>query len=167
MAMELGNISVLVVDSSLHIRRLLKGILRGFGVREIRDASDGSAAFAELKVAPADLIITGYMMEPMDGVEFVRRLRGPSGHPARFVPIIMATAHTERSRVIAARDSGVTELLAKPISPLALYQRIESVVHNTRQFIQCDTYSGPCRRRRNALLEGQKDRRSDQQRNAA
>jgi hypothetical protein len=47
----------------------------------------------------------------------------------------------------AARDAGVTEFLAKPISAKGLYQRIVNVVANPRPFIKTKTYFGPDRRR--------------------
>jgi len=59
----------------------------------------------------------------------------------------MVTGHTEKSRVMAARDAGVTEFLAKPISAKALYQRIVNVVANPRPFIKTKSYFGPDRRR--------------------
>jgi hypothetical protein len=49
--------------------------------------------------------------------------------------------------VVSARDAGVTEFLAKPISAKALYQRILNVVANPRPFIRTKTYFGPDRRR--------------------
>jgi two-component system, chemotaxis family, chemotaxis protein CheY len=57
----------------------------------------------------------------------------------------MVTGHTEKARVTAARDAGITEFLAKPISAKALYQRVVNVVANPRPFIK--TYFGPDRRR--------------------
>jgi two-component system, chemotaxis family, chemotaxis protein CheY len=46
-----------------------------------------------------------------------------------------------------ARDAGVTEFLAKPISAKALYQRIVNVVVSPRPFIKTKSYFGPDRRR--------------------
>jgi hypothetical protein len=49
--------------------------------------------------------------------------------------------------VTVARDAGVTEFLAKPISAKGLYQRILNVVASPRPFIKTKTYFGPDRRR--------------------
>jgi hypothetical protein len=51
--------------------------------------------------------------------------------------------------VLSGRDAGVDEFLAKPISPLAMRQRLEMVVETPRPFIDCSVYLGPCRRRKN------------------
>jgi DNA-binding response OmpR family regulator len=74
-------------------------------------------------------------------------IRQPGANANPFVPIIMLTGHTEKQRVTAARDAGITEFLAKPISAKALYQRIVNVVANPRPFIKTKTYFGPDRRR--------------------
>jgi DNA-binding response OmpR family regulator len=63
------------------------------------------------------------------------------------VPIIMLTGHSEKHRVTSARDAGITEFMAKPISAKSLYQRILNVVANPRPFIKTKTYFGPDRRR--------------------
>src|SRR3954453_18482091 len=59
----------------------------------------------------------------------------------------MLTGHSEKRRVTVARDAGVTEFLAKPISAKGLYQRILNVVASPRPFIKTKTYFGPDRRR--------------------
>jgi len=59
----------------------------------------------------------------------------------------MLTGHSEKRRVTVARDAGVTEFLAKPISAKGLYQRIMNVVASPRPFIKTKTYFGPDRRR--------------------
>jgi two-component system, chemotaxis family, chemotaxis protein CheY len=62
----------------------------------------------------------------------------------------MLTGHSEKKRVTAARDAGITEFMAKPISAKALYQRILNVVVNPRPFVKTKTYFGPDRRRSNS-----------------
>jgi two-component system chemotaxis response regulator CheY len=64
------------------------------------------------------------------------------------VPIIMISGYTEKHRVEAARDAGVTEFLAKPITAQSLYSRIAEIMERPRAFIRCDTYFGPDRRRK-------------------
>jgi two-component system, chemotaxis family, chemotaxis protein CheY len=74
-------------------------------------------------------------------------IRQPGANANPFVPIIMLTGHTERTRVTRARDAGITEFLAKPISAKGLYQRVFSIVAHPRPFIKTATYFGPDRRR--------------------
>jgi two-component system, chemotaxis family, chemotaxis protein CheY len=74
-------------------------------------------------------------------------IRQPGANANPYVPIIMLTGHSEKKRVMSARDAGITEFLAKPISAKALYQRILNVVANPRPFIKTKNYFGPDRRR--------------------
>jgi CheY-like chemotaxis protein len=94
-----------------------------------------------------DIIFLDWEMPLFDGLELIQMIRQPGGSSNPFVPIIMLTGHTERTRVTAARDAGITEFLAKPISAKGLYQRILNVVANPRPFIKTKTYFGPDRRR--------------------
>ena len=59
----------------------------------------------------------------------------------------MITGHTEKHRVEAARDAGVTEFLAKPITAANLFARIAEIVERPRAFVRSDSYFGPDRRR--------------------
>ena len=86
-------------------------------------------------------------MPIFDGLELTQMIRQPGANANPYVPIIMLTGHSEKKRVVTARDAGVTEFLAKPISAKALYQRILNVVANPRPFIKTKTYFGPDRRR--------------------
>src|SRR6185312_4041372 len=82
-----------------------------------------------------------------DGLELTQMIRQPGANTNPYVPIIMLTGHSEKKRVIASRDAGVTEFLAKPISAKSLYQRVLNIVVNPRPFIKTKTYFGPDRRR--------------------
>jgi len=73
----------------------------------------------------------------------------------------MLTGHTERANVREARDAGITEFLAKPISARNIYARILQVVANPRPFVRCKKYVGPCRRRVDLPFEGPERRASD------
>ena len=55
----------------------------------------------------------------------------------------MLTGHSEKKRVVVARDAGATEFLAKPISAKALYERILNIVANPRPFVKTKNYFGP------------------------
>lgn len=113
---NLSRLNFLIVDDNKHMRALVKSILHALGVKNVLEASDGADAFKELRHFPADVIICDWNMSPLDGLDFVRMVRTGSDSPNPFVPIIMLTGHTEMNRVMEARDSGVHEFLAKPIS---------------------------------------------------
>jgi CheY-like chemotaxis protein len=143
------TLKVLIVEDNLHMRGLLKGLLTTIGVRDILEAGHGGAALDVLRERRCDLILSDLAMKPMDGLEFTREVRTSRQSANPFVPIIMITGHTERKHVQAARDAGVTELIAKPVTAKGLFMRIAEIIERPRAFVRCDSYFGPDRRRRN------------------
>jgi two-component system chemotaxis response regulator CheY len=144
---DFNRLRFLVLDDNAHMRRILRTLLHGFGTREVYEAEDGAAGLEAFTHYSPDIVITDWAMPIFDGLELTQMIRQPNANANPYVPIIMLTGHSEKKRVIAARDAGVTEFLAKPISAKALYHRILNVVANPRPFIKTKTYFGPDRRR--------------------
>jgi two-component system chemotaxis response regulator CheY len=141
------RLNILIVDGNRHMRTVVKGVLRAFGVHSIHEASDGPEALKELLTVPINLIITEYALQTLDGLELVRMIRTAKDSVNPSVPIIMLTGHTEKHVVADARDKGINEFLAKPISAEALYARLVNLVFHPRPFVTCKVYTGPDRRR--------------------
>jgi CheY-like chemotaxis protein len=164
MTYQLDKLSVLVLDDSETMRKLLKTMLRSFGVGKVKAAEDGGAALQLIRAGRSvDIAIADLQMKPMDGLAFLKELRTAEDSPAPMLPVILMTAHSERHLIEAARDAGVTEAVAKPVSPLALWQRIEAVIERPRAFIRSPNYIGPDRRRRtDPNYAGLERRKSDE-----
>jgi CheY-like chemotaxis protein len=146
---DTAKIAALVVDDNAHMRAIVATLLHAVGVAEIRQAVDGADARTMLRQWRPDLIVVDQNMQPVSGTEFARALRRTS-EGAFDTPIIMLTAHTERAIVEAARDAGIDEILAKPISAKALLQRLHAITHERRSFVRSADYVGPDRRRRSS-----------------
>jgi two-component system, chemotaxis family, chemotaxis protein CheY len=145
---KFDRLLVLVVDDNHYMRVIVCAMLRSIGITHIREASDGAEALEIVRDWRPDIIVLDLVMEHLDGIEFTRMLRTGSDSPHPFVPIIMMTGHTDRTRVMEARDAGVNEFIAKPLTARALIERLRSVIDSERPFIKCPNYSGPDRRRR-------------------
>jgi two-component system chemotaxis response regulator CheY len=157
------KIYFLIVDDNRHMRVIISNILRGFGARHIHEAEDGSDALREMRTTPIDIVIADWVMEPLDGYDFVKLVRTAPDSPNPYAPIIMLTGYTEHHRVTGSRDIGVTEFLVKPVSAKALLSRIISVIDEPRPFVNVKHYTGPDRRRhRNTSYVGS-ERRGTQQ----
>ena len=157
---EFRDIKVLVIDDSRHMRLIVKSLLLQLGCKFIREAGDAALAFKEMQNFPCDLIIVDWQMEPLDGLDFVRLVRTAKDSRNPYVPIIMLSGFTELRRVAEARDTGVNEFLAKPVSVELLGARISSMFKNPRNFIRSKKYFGPCRRRNDyGPPRGKKERR--------
>jgi two-component system, chemotaxis family, chemotaxis protein CheY len=157
--LDFQRLRFLVIDDNAHMRRIVRQLLHGFGSREIFEAEDGAAGLEAVGNHNPDIVITDWAMPVFDGIEFTKSIRQPGTTLNPFVPIIMLSGHSEKRRVMEARDSGITEFLAKPIAAKALYERILSVVLSPRPFIQSKTYFGPDRRRSSSANYAGPDRR--------
>ena len=144
---DFGRLRALVAEDNEHMRILLRALLNAVGIRRIKECADGADALAALSLFEPEFVITDLSMARMDGIEFTRAVRALPKPSLNTVPIIMVTGHTERARIEAARDAGVTELLVKPVSAQALFARIEEIVLRPRPFVRAGGYYGPDRRR--------------------
>lgn len=140
------NLSFLLVDDNESMRRLVRTILYQLGSHDIVEAPEGEVALDLLRNQPVDIAVCDMKMRPMDGIAFIHAVRQDETSPNRFLPIIMTSAYSEPDKVVAARDAGVSEFLAKPLSVTALYQRVMAVVERPRPFVRNGAYFGPLRR---------------------
>lgn len=152
------GLRVLVADQNMFERRVVCQICRGLEVRTLLDVADGTEALTMMKTQRFDLVFCDVSLRGMSGLEFARQIRSDAAILDRQVPIILLTSQTQYAKIVAARDSGVTEIVAKPISPKLLQDRVVYVFQQPRPFVEAASYVGPSRRRRAATFNGD-DRR--------
>ncbi|HYD31256.1 MAG TPA: response regulator [Azospirillaceae bacterium] len=155
-----SDLKVLVIEDNQHFRMLIRTVLQTLGIRQVHEAVDGANALDILKTYPADLVIADWKMEPMDGIVFAHRLRRGPDSPNPYLPIIMVTGYSEARLVHEARDAGINEFLAKPISAKSLISRVVAVMSKPRPFVRTGGYFGPDRRRRQVPWNGEERRRT-------
>jgi CheY-like chemotaxis protein len=150
-------LSVLLVDDAKPMADLLGSILKELGVGKITihtdakksmDLLDSVAPTQSTGVPAVDIVISDWRMEPISGIDFLKWVRNHQSDGIRFMPFIMLTAYSDHARVMAARDAGANEVLAKPVSVHNLVRRLLSVIETPRPFVSCPTYFGPDRRRK-------------------
>jgi two-component system, chemotaxis family, chemotaxis protein CheY len=146
-SIDYASLRFLVVDDNTNMRRIIRMLLAGLGARTILEAEDGASALELFRDHMPDIVITDWVMPVLDGLDLVRMLRNEKESANPFVPIIIVTAYTDRTRVLQARDAGVTEFVAKPVSAKVLHERISAIVLRPRDFIRTKTFFGPDRRR--------------------
>lgn len=144
---DFNRLRFLVIDDNAHMRRILRTLLQGFGARDVYEAENGPTGLEAFTRYNPDIVICDWAMPIFDGLELMQMIRQPGANTNPFVPIIMLSGHSEKRRVTSARDAGVTEFLAKPVSAKALHQRLFNIVANPRPFIKTKNYFGPDRRR--------------------
>jgi two-component system, chemotaxis family, chemotaxis protein CheY len=119
-------LKVLVVDDQNSVRQMTRITLEQIGIRQIHEAENGKQAMDTAALQPLDLIISDFNMPEMDGLAFLRALRG---HPAaRKVPFILLTGRGDRELVVKAAQAGANNYLIKPFTADILRQKIEQVM---------------------------------------
>jgi CheY-like chemotaxis protein len=143
------RLRVLVVDDNVHMRKLVTTILQAFGVTQIAEVENADRAWQSLREINPDVIVLDWVMEGMSGIELVRMIRSNPQAPNPFVPVIMLTGHTSMEHVRQARDAGINEFIAKPVSVKTMMSRLVAVIEHPRPYVRTGSFFGPCRRRRN------------------
>lgn len=144
------NLRVLIADPFAQLREIVRDILlRGIGVEEVIEARDGEEAMHILTDAATscDVVIADSAMKPLNGLELTKLIRAGASGVDPFLPVIVTSNHAEVGEIVAARDAGATEYLAKPLSAKILDLRLHAVVQNPRPFVRTDDFFGPDRRR--------------------
>ncbi len=162
MAVNFKKLSVLVVEDNKAMKELIGSVLEGLGVGAVYSADDGKRGFQVFKLYNPDIVIVDWEMDPVNGLQLTEEIRNNTLSPNRMVPVIMLTGYSAPKRVAAARDTGVTEFLAKPFTAEGLINRIAYVINRPRDFIEFRDFFGPDRRRRkNDEYKGPKRRKAD------
>lgn len=158
---RLGRLRVLLADRTLKTGRLAQKVLFSLGIGQVELAADSDAVLAMLKTKPYDFLILEWNTRPLDGLTLVRAIRHERDDPRirRDIPIIMMTGQADKVSIQKARDTGVTEFVAKPFSMKAISTCILHIIDNPRPFIDCPSYVGPCRRRKGEPPPTEQDRR--------
>jgi two-component system phosphate regulon response regulator PhoB len=121
--------SICVVEDELDIAELIAYNLKkeGYGVRVVQT---GEEAIPRISETVPDLVILDLMLPGVDGLEVCRRLK--QGDATRDVPVIMLTAKSEDSDIIAGLEVGADDYITKPFSPRILVARIRAVLRRAR-----------------------------------
>jgi two-component system, chemotaxis family, chemotaxis protein CheY len=116
---------ILVVDDSDTIRRAIRRIVEpmGFGVQE---AADGAQALHVCEGnPPLAAILLDIDMPEMDGIQFLRALRGNA--VLRQPPVVMCTTHCSLERIVEAMDAGADEYVMKPFDAEIIASKLAGI----------------------------------------
>lgn len=125
---------------------LINSMLRGFGANKAVDARSSTDAIKILTAHKIDIMLCDNLLLPHGGLRLTQAIRRNESSPNRTVPILIMTSDTRESTIKGARDAGANMVVAKPISPSSLYDRLSWIASNPRNFIGASSYFGPDRR---------------------
>ena len=119
------ELEVLVVDDAATMRRIVKGLLRELGFKNMREAENGSMALEELKRKKADLVVSDWNMPVMTGLDLLRAIRADDD--LKSTPVLMVTAEAKKENLIAALQAGVTSYIIKPFTAKILEEKLNKI----------------------------------------
>lgn len=120
------RMAILVVDDVQFVRRELKVQLRKLGFDNVDTAENGRQALDKMRDREYGLVISDWVMEPMDGMALLQEIRRDTN--LGKTPFIMITGNIQPEQVSAAKKAGVNSYIAKPFNVVTLKQRLESVL---------------------------------------
>jgi two-component system chemotaxis response regulator CheY len=121
------NMNILIVDDYTTMLRIIKNLLKQLGFNNVDEATDGTMALEKVQGKSYGLIISDWNMEPMTGIEFLRKLRGADA-PYKGTPFIMITAESKTENVVAAKQAGVNNYIVKPFNAETLKTKMTAVL---------------------------------------
>jgi two-component system chemotaxis response regulator CheY len=120
--------SILVVDDSPSLRRMIGACLRAAGYA-VTEAADGDQARALAQQASFGMLVTDQVMPGMDGLTLIRSLRATERY-AR-IPMLMLTTEADSRIREQAREAGASGFLPKPFDPGQLMEAVSALIPTT------------------------------------
>lgn len=121
-----SNVRILIVDDDAAVRATVRRQLEGLGFTRLAEAADGTEALGRLGEGGFGLVVSDWDMEPMSGIELVRRMRAD---PALAdIPFLMATAESRPEKVVAARRAGASGFVLKPFTAETLGAKLAGLL---------------------------------------
>jgi chemosensory pili system protein ChpA (sensor histidine kinase/response regulator) len=125
-------LTVLVVDDSISVRRVVSNLIRGAGWTPLA-AKDGLEALEIIQQSTVlpDAILVDIEMPRMDGYELMATLRA---HPAyRRIPLIVLTSRAGDKHRQKAFSVGATDYVVKPYQEARLVSTIRERAQQSRE----------------------------------
>lgn len=122
---------LLIVDDSELMRTIVEQVIRenlqeAAAKIDFFHAANGKDAMEIFQKNDIRLIFLDWNMPVLDGVEFVREIRGTGNK----VPIVMITSVTDSERILQAAAAGVNSYVEKPIRGPQLWDQIAMFFKN-------------------------------------
>ncbi len=126
---------ILIVEDEADILELAEYNLTKEGY-DVVSARSGEEALKKIHSVKPDLVLLDLMLPGMDGFEVTRQMkRNPQ---TADIPIVMLTAKSEESDIVAGLELGAEDYITKPFSPRVLIARARAVLRRSMQKLSDD-----------------------------
>jgi two-component system, OmpR family, response regulator MtrA len=123
---------ILFVEDDSDIREIVAHGLENVGFEVVAEG-DGRQALMWFRRELFDIVILDIMLPSLNGLEICRRIRADSP-----VPIVMLTARTDTTDVIAGLEAGADDYVTKPFEVDELIARLRAVLRRSERLADVD-----------------------------
>ena len=124
--MQRKKIRILLAEDNITNQQVATGILKKFGLINVKTVLNGALAVKEFETSVFDLVFMDIQMPEMDGHEATRQIRKiESASNKKRVPVIAMTAHAMKEDRDKCMAAGMDDYISKPIDPKALSEALE------------------------------------------
>ena len=126
------SVRVLVVEDDDDLARLLTIRLRNADFA-VERAADGEAGVRLTREFDPEFILMDWMMPIKSGIEAVEEIRADPSIRQPYIALL--SARSAPDDIVRAREAGVDEYIAKPVSPRVVIDRVSSIIEIRRQLV--------------------------------
>lgn len=144
--LSFDKVDLILIDPDVSARQSARTILHNNGFREIRQGDKLELAVHVLNTFMPDVLLCADTLPDGRLSEFVRKVRHHKVGNNPFLPVIAMLDRPTPELVQEIMDSGVDDVVTKPLSTAALLDRIHALISNRKPFIVTDEYVGPARK---------------------
>lgn len=117
---------ILIIEDDPGIRTVLRLALKGAGYSSILEADRGDEGLELARREQPALVLLDLMLPGLDGLSVCREIR--RCEPIAATPVIMLTAKSAESDVVAGLELGADDYVTKPFSKAILLARVKAAL---------------------------------------
>ena len=143
---NLEDITGLIVEDQIGMRRIIRTVLQSLGIGHLVEAADGAEGLHQLRernrgwaheataeftsvaeiLRPIDFVICDWAMPNMTGMELLAAVRNDPN--LMNLPFVMLTAENSKEQIVEALKHGVTDYIIKPFTTNLLEGKLKSIL---------------------------------------
>ena len=128
----LEEASVMVVDDSNTMRRIICRFLENCGTKRILEARNGKEALDIFISEKVDLVISDLNMPRMNGLELLEAVRTQEAEEGGRVCFVMLTVEAVQKTMNLALDKGADSYIVKPVTERVFIEAVVTAMEGRR-----------------------------------
>jgi tetratricopeptide (TPR) repeat protein len=131
---------ILVAEPRDALRNAIVGTLEQLGFKTVRQARNGTEAWAILNQRQVNLLLADWNMPEISGLPLLKVIRTDSRLDC--LPVILVCDRVTKSQVVEAGEAGVSEILLLPLNGAKLKSKLEQAMLTGRdpQYLEAEKH---------------------------